>query len=94
MAKKKTTIYIDLDVLNATKAAALTSKRTESAVVEAALRSYLKGVPGDVVRDELGELLDRVAKSSDLDEEAAMSLAIEAVHEVRRERSISKEPRT
>jgi hypothetical protein len=36
--KQKTTVYLDPDILTATKAAALTSKRTEGAVVEEALR--------------------------------------------------------
>ncbi len=86
MAKQKTTIYLDPDVLTATKAAALTSKRTESAVVEEALRSYLRGGRGEAVRDELRELLDRVTQASDLDEDAALSMAVDEVHSVRRER--------
>jgi hypothetical protein len=90
MAKQKTTVYLDADVLTATKAAALTSKRTESAVIEDALRSYLRGGRSDAVRDELHELLDRVAKASDLDEETALSMAAEEVHAVRRERRSPK----
>jgi len=85
VAKQKTTIYLDPDVLTATKAVALTSKRTESAVVEEALRSYLRGGRGDAARDELQELLDRVAQTSDLDEDAALSMAVDEVHAVRRE---------
>ncbi len=41
MAKEKTTLYLDEDVLRQTEAAAAGSGRDESAVVEAALRSYL-----------------------------------------------------
>ena len=44
--KKKTTVYLDSDVLTATKAAALTSHRSESDVVEDALRSYLRSGNG------------------------------------------------
>ncbi len=86
MAKQKTTIYLDPDVLTATKAAALTSRRTESAVVEDALRSYLRGARGEAARDELQELLDRVTQTSDLDEDAALSIAVDEVHAVRRDR--------
>jgi predicted transcriptional regulator len=86
MAKKKTTVYLDSDVLTATKAAALTSNRSESAVIEDALRSYLRSGHGDAVRDELGELLARVASASDLDEDAALTQAVTEVRAVRRER--------
>ena len=86
MIKQKTTVYLDPDVLTATKAVALTSKRTESAVVEEALRAYLRGGRGDAVRDQLQELLDRVAHTSDLDEDAALSMAVDEVHAVRQER--------
>ena len=86
MAKKKTTIYLDSDVLTAAKAAALTSNRSESAVIEDALRSYLRSGHGDAVRDELGELLARVASTSDLDEGAALAQAVTEVRAIRRER--------
>ncbi|MHB1486641.1 MAG: hypothetical protein ACYCS7_07850 [Acidimicrobiales bacterium] len=90
MAKQKTTIYLDPDVLTATKAAALTTKRTESALVEDALRAYLRGGRGAAVWTELQELLDRVAQGGDLDEDAALSMAVDEVHAVRRERRTSK----
>jgi hypothetical protein len=86
MAKKKTTVYLDSDVLTAAKAAALTSNRSESAVIEDALRSYLRSGHGDAVRDELGELLARVASRSDLGEEAALAQAATEVRAVRRDR--------
>jgi predicted transcriptional regulator len=86
MAKKKTTVYLDSDVLTAAKAAALTSNRSESAVIEDALRSYLRSGHGGAVRDELGELLARVASASDLDEDAALAQAVTEVRAVRRER--------
>lgn len=90
MAKQKTTIYLHPDILIATKAAALTSSRTESAVVEDALRSYLRGERGENIKDELQELFDRVARMSDLDEDAALQMAVEEVRAVRRERQLPK----
>lgn len=86
MARQKTTVYLDPDVLTATKAAALTTKRTESAVVEDALRAYLRGSRGDAVWTELQELLDRVVQASDRDEDAALNMAVDEVHALRRER--------
>lgn len=84
---KKTTVYLDSDVLTATKTAALTSNRSESAVIEDALRSYLRSREGgDAVRDELGDLLERVASTSDVDEDAALAQAVTEVRAVRRER--------
>jgi len=85
MAKKKTTIYLDPDVLIATKVAALTSNRSESAVIEDALRSYLRSGHADVALDELRELLERVGYTSDLDEDAALAQAVTEVRGVRRE---------
>lgn len=84
--KKKTTVYLDADVLTAIKAAALTSRRSESAVVEDALRSYLRSGHGDAARDELRALLERVALTSDLNEEVALAQAVDEVRVVRHER--------
>jgi hypothetical protein len=86
MAKKKTTVYLDSDVLMAAKAAALTSNQSESAVIEAALRSYLRSGHGNAVWDKLGELLERVASTSNLDEDAALAQAVTEVRAVRWER--------
>ncbi len=89
MPKRKTTIYLDADVLTATKAAALVSTRSESAIIEEALRAYLRSRPGAAAHDELRALLDRVASASDLDEEAALEQAVHEVHSVRHERRSS-----
>jgi len=82
---RSVTVYLDSDVLTATKAAALTSRRSESAVIEDALRSYLRSGHGDAVPDELGELLARVASTSDLDEDVALAQAVTEVRAARRE---------
>jgi hypothetical protein len=86
VAKQKTTIYLDADVLAATKAAALAAKRTESAVVEDALRLYLSRERTKAVKEELGNLLERVASRSDLDEDTALRVAVDEVRSARRER--------
>jgi len=96
MAKQKTTIYLDPDVFTATKATALTSKRTESAVVEEALRSYfIDEGRAEAARDDLRSLLDDLRQRpdlSDLDDEAAMALAVEEVRAVRKERQQNRRP--
>jgi hypothetical protein len=38
------------------------------------------------VRDELQKLLDRVTHTGDLDEDVALSIAVDEVHAVRRKR--------
>jgi hypothetical protein len=86
VAKQKTTVYLDADVLAAAKAAALTSHRTESAVVEEALRAYLSGERGRALKEGLRDLLDRVATRSDLDEDEALRIAVDEVHAARQER--------
>ncbi len=86
MAKKKTTVYLGSDVLVATKAAALTSNRSESAVIEDALRSYLRSEYGDAVRDDLRELLERVGMAGDLGEDVALAEAVDEVRVVRKAR--------
>lgn len=76
MARKKTTFYIDEDILRSTRVLAARTGKRDSDVVQDALRSYL-GV----------DVLDRVWGRSDLDEEQALKLAYEEVHRGRRRRS-------
>jgi hypothetical protein len=86
MEKQKTTVYLDAGVLTAAKAVALASRRTDSAVIEDALRLYIQSGRGETARDELSALLTRVAARGGLDEDAAMAQAVEEVHAVRRSR--------
>jgi len=89
--KEKTTVYLDADVLTATKTAALTINRSESAVVEDALGSSLRSDHGRRARHGLQELLQRVAAASDPDEDAALAQTVmeaRAVHRGRRSRPV------
>jgi hypothetical protein len=86
MGKSKTTVYLDTDVLIAAKAVALASRRTDSSVVEEALRLYLQDGQGETVRNELDALLARVSARSDLDEDSAMAIAVAEVRAERRTR--------
>jgi hypothetical protein len=75
MARSKTTIYLDPQVLRATRVAAARAGKRDSDVVEDALREYL-GLA----------VIDRIRSRSDLDANEAMELAYDELHAMRRER--------
>ena len=75
MPKVRTTLTIDDEVLRAVKVRAARSGRGDSEVIE------------DALRRDLGlDLLDRLWQGNDLDEDEAMTLAVEAQHRTRRRR--------
>ena len=73
MTRKKTTVYLDEELLKAVKIMAARKGWREYQVVEEALRRYL-GL----------ELLDRLGELSDLSEEEALKLAYDELHAGRR----------
>lgn len=83
MTQRKTTVYLDPDVLTATKVLAATRERSESQIVEDALRAYLRAGELTAARADLRALMDRVAERGDLDDEAAMSLAVDEARAAR-----------
>lgn len=72
MAKKKTTIYVDEQILRDTRIAAARAGKRDYEVVEEALRAYLGT-----------DVLDRIWARTDLSEEDAMRLAVDEVHRQR-----------
>lgn len=76
MARRKTTIYVDEDLLRGAKILAARSGKKDYEVMEDALRNHL-GV----------EMLDTVRSRSDLTEDQALELAYEALDDTRRSRS-------
>ena len=75
MAKTRTTVTLDEDVLRAVKVKAARTGKGDSEVIEEALRK------------DLGfDLLDRLWAKNDLDEDEAMKLALEAQRWARRAR--------
>jgi metal-responsive CopG/Arc/MetJ family transcriptional regulator len=75
MAKVRTTLTIDEEVLRAVKVRAARSGKADSEVIEEALRR------------ELGlDLLERLWARNELPEEEAAKLAVEAQHRSRRSR--------
>lgn len=69
MARTKTTVYLDPDVLRAARIMAARTGRRDSDVVEEALRSYL-GI----------EVVDRVRERSPLGPDEAEALAYGELH--------------
>jgi ABC-type ATPase with predicted acetyltransferase domain len=73
MAKRKTTVYLDEEVLREAKIQAARTGQKDSELIESAIRSYL-GL----------DVLDNVWSRSDLDEKSALRLAYEALEAARR----------
>ena len=75
MAKVRTTLTIDEDVLRAVRVRAARSGKRDSEVIE------------EAVRQQLGlDLLRRVWQQADLAEDDATALAVEAQHRTRSQR--------
>ena len=72
MAKKKTTVYLEEDVLRSARVMAARTGKKDYEVLEDALRAYL-GM----------EVLGRVWASADMDEGEALRLAVDEVHRFR-----------
>jgi Bacterial antitoxin of type II TA system, VapB len=88
VSKRKTTLYIDDDVMTAAKMTAVATRRSESALVEDALRTYLGEGRAEAARADLRAVLDRLAAQNldDLTDDEAMQIAVEEVRTVRAER--------
>jgi hypothetical protein len=72
MTKVRTTVTIDPEVLRAVKVRAARLGKGDSDVI------------GEALRRDLGlDLLDRLWAANDLDEDAALTLAVEAQHQAR-----------
>jgi hypothetical protein len=74
VTRKKTTLYIDEQLLRLARVLGARTGRSDSDVVEAAIRRYVG----------LEALEAAWARNADLGEDEAMALAVEAVHESRR----------
>jgi hypothetical protein len=86
MARKKTTIYLEPDLLTATKTLAASSGRREYEVIEDALRAYMRSDEAAAGRQELRAMLDRWSEQdTGLDEDEAIELATREVHAYRAE---------
>lgn len=86
--RKKTTIYLEPDLLTATKTLAASSGRREYEVIEDALRAYMRSDEAAAGRRELRAMLDRWSQQdTGLDESEAIELATREVRAYRSEQS-------
>jgi hypothetical protein len=94
MARRKTTYYIDEGVLTATKMTAVATHRSESQLVEDALRAYVVDEGrGEAAREDLRRLLGELRgrpELNDLDDEQTMALAVSETRAARRERAAKR----
>lgn len=97
MARRKTTYYIDEGVLTASKMTAAAAQRSESQLVEDALRAYVvEEGRGEAAREDLRKLLEELRarpELGDLDDKASMALAVQETRAVRRERATKRRSR-
>jgi hypothetical protein len=77
--KKKVTLYVDEDVMRAARVRAARTDKRDSEVVEEALRAYLGF-----------DVLAGVWARSNLSEDDAMRIAVEATHAARAEKRASR----
>ena len=78
VTKRKTTVYVDEELLRATRVFASRTGKRDSEVFEDALRSYL-GI----------DALEAIWSRSDLTEEEALDLAYEALQASRSDQRVS-----
>jgi metal-responsive CopG/Arc/MetJ family transcriptional regulator len=87
MSRRKTTLYLDEDLLAATKMVAATSARSESDVVSDAIRAYLQTDESRAAAGRIGALLDRVTARSETTDAEAMEIALAEVSAHRKRRA-------
>jgi hypothetical protein len=86
MTRKKTTVYLEDDLLTAVRVLAASTGRHDYEVVEDALRLYMRRRDVASSRARLRELLDRVAERSEASEEQVLADAYSEVKAHRRSR--------
>lgn len=84
--RKKTTIYIDADLMRSVKLLAASSDRQDYEVIEDALSQYVEAAQHDERQRALLEFLEELDDPTDLDDDEALELAYAELHAMRRER--------
>lgn len=90
LPRKKTTVYLDPEILRSAKMLAAESGRHDYEIIEDAIRAYLQAHGVTSSGAALRELMDQVATRADLTDEEAMQLANEELHAARRERHLGE----
>ena len=86
ITRKKTTVYLDPELLRAVKVVAASSGRHDYEILEDAVRQYLHTAQAEASRQELRELLDQLGGQNTMSDEEALKLAYDELHAVRRAR--------
>ena len=83
ITRKKTTVYLDPELLRAVKGVAASSGRHDYEVLEDAVRQYLHTAQAEASGKELRELLDQLGGQDALSDEEALKLAYDELHAAR-----------
>ena len=86
ISRKKTTVYLDPELLRAIKVVATSRGRHDYEILEDAVRQYLHTAQAEASRKELRELLDQLAGQNAVSDEEALKLAYDELHAARRAR--------
>jgi len=87
IARKKTTVYLDPELLRAVKVLAASSGRHDYEILEEALRQFIHTSQTETSRQALRELLnDMAVGQAALNNAEALELAYGELHEARRDR--------
>jgi hypothetical protein len=86
VARKKTILYLDRELVHATKELASRTGRQDYEVVEDALRRYLDASDALRGRQALEELLDELGGRAAPSDDEGLRLAYAELHAARRER--------
>lgn len=81
--RKKTTVYLDPELLRAVKVLAASSGQHDYEVVEAALRQYLATPQANASRQALEDLLDQLGGDAEPGDDEALTQAYDELHAVR-----------
>ncbi|MBI4492529.1 MAG: ribbon-helix-helix protein, CopG family [Chloroflexi bacterium] len=87
MSRKKTTVYLDPELLHAVKVLAASTGRHDYEILEAALRQYLGAPQAEASRQALRQLLGQLGAQTSLsEEEEVLDLAYAELHAARQAR--------
>jgi hypothetical protein len=86
VARKKTTVYLDPELLRSVKVLEASTGRHDYEILEDALRRYVATSRNEASRQALRNLLGQLGGQSDLSEEAALDLAYSELHASRQAR--------
>jgi hypothetical protein len=86
ITRKKTTVYLDPDLLRAIKVVAASRGQHDYEILEDALRQYLRATETEASRQELRALLNQFGGPEPMSDDDAVQLAYEELHAARRAR--------